>query len=549
MRQTPRVLLTVLVLVALGCASGARAALVTVGSNAETCDYTSLAFAIAFANSGDALVVEGKTWTWISGVNFNLLDKSLTITGGFDGNCTLTQTPNPTVLQGLGSDTVLTIDSSTPANVTLNNLVIQGGDGIDGGGVSIIGEVSVVMTNTVVHDNVAEFGAGIYIDALGPARLTLGAGSRVENNIASDAGGGIYCALFGTLDIQPDVRITGNQAVVGGGLYIQDCSLTMTASGADAVLIGENVATDDGGGLYISAGTTEVEGDGGSLSQLIIYDNEAAYGGGILIAGSPVAVRLTRASIAGNRADNGGGVYVSGGDFFLDAPADGDCYFKPCNALVNNGSFPGVTLGGAFYALNGTIGLESTLIERNTGQQPIGRLELASDLTMEGVAIADNTSLSGTRGVFVDSDATATLRGVTFADQVGISTLFGGFGSVDVDSMIAAGAPSDLFDPNLTWDLDCAVLTAGLPGGPHPQTSGILVTADPGFVDPAGGDFHVLPSSPAVDFCNDLGPGVDMDVEGRPQGTGWDAGADETETPIFADDFESGDLSAWSSST
>lgn len=68
------------------------------------------------------------------------------------------------------------------------------------------------------------------------------------------------------------------------------------------------------------------------------------------------------------------------------------------------------------------------------------------------------------------------------------------------------------------------------------------------FADPDGGDFHLLPGGPGVD-TGAIRPDAPTDLAGlpRPQGGGFDVGAYEVPvSAIFADGFESGDLSAWS---
>ncbi len=69
---------------------------------------------------------------------------------------------------------------------------------------------------------------------------------------------------------------------------------------------------------------------------------------------------------------------------------------------------------------------------------------------------------------------------------------------------------------------------------------------DPRFMGPLAGDFHLLPDSPAIDNGSPVAaPDDDFDGAPRPQGGGFDIGGFEHGAAIFADGFESGDLSAW----
>ncbi|MGD9048640.1 MAG: choice-of-anchor Q domain-containing protein, partial [Anaerolineae bacterium] len=58
-------------------------------------------------------------------------------------------------------------------------------------------------------------------------------------------------------------------------------------------------------------------------------------------------------------------------------------------------------------------------------------------------------------------------------------------------------------------------------------TAGNDVEGDPAFVDPDNGDYHIGPSSAAIDTGVNAGVTTDIDGEGRPSGAGYDIGADE----------------------
>jgi len=53
------------------------------------------------------------------------------------------------------------------------------------------------------------------------------------------------------------------------------------------------------------------------------------------------------------------------------------------------------------------------------------------------------------------------------------------------------------------------------------------VTGDPAFVGPAAGDYHIGSASAARDRGIDIGVRTDIDGQARPDGAGYDIGADE----------------------
>ena len=64
-------------------------------------------------------------------------------------------------------------------------------------------------------------------------------------------------------------------------------------------------------------------------------------------------------------------------------------------------------------------------------------------------------------------------------------------------------------------------------GGGTILTGTVNVWGDPGFIDPENGDYHIAPTSAAVDAGVDAGVYTDIDGEPRPIGPGFDIGTDE----------------------
>jgi hypothetical protein len=113
---------------------------------------------------------------------------------------------------------------------------------------------------------------------------------------------------------------------------------------------------------------------------------------------------------------------------------------------------------------------------------------------------------------------------------------------------------------NIFWDneaLDVALVGAGsyfFDLNIHGEIAGTFsgsgnLQVDPQFLDPVAGDHRLRPTSPARDSGDDSLSNLPLfDLLGveRPQDF-WDRGAYELVPSIFADGFESGDTSAWSS--
>ncbi len=105
-----------------------------------------------------------------------------------------------------------------------------------------------------------------------------------------------------------------------------------------------------------------------------------------------------------------------------------------------------------------------------------------------------------------------------------------------VDHILGRGGPADIYNI-LLWQNGEPVTIIG-------DSCIDCIEADPLFADAAGGDFHLLDGSPAIDkgiesdvyaeFERLYGIDIRVDFDGnpRPQGLGWDIGAFEAEEPV-----------------
>jgi hypothetical protein len=71
--------------------------------------------------------------------------------------------------------------------------------------------------------------------------------------------------------------------------------------------------------------------------------------------------------------------------------------------------------------------------------------------------------------------------------------------------------------------------------GTSPSLTGVISSGghsragfDPQFISPVLGDYHLRPTSPAINHALDVGVRRDIDLDARPIGGGYDVGADET---------------------
>ena len=418
--------------------------------------------------------------------------------------------------------------AGTRTELTLINVSFEGNKGVIGGGLRAVGKVNINGGQFV--GNTALTGSGGGISAIGPITLT---DVIVRDNIGQTGGGGL--AAGGTVQIRGG-EFRNNRAVSGSGggiSAIHPISMVNTAIiGNHAESDGGGLAAHDlaevtldnvhffdnqsrrgrGGGVYafttVTLRNTQVisnaawEFGGGLYTEASAAISDARFernkafsfssGGGLLVARD---LSLTRSAVISNAAFAGGGVVAAGrlnlsnNRFELNAAFDGAALFAgplgEDNRIVNN------------------VWLNNTVIAEDGGPVLLRR-DSAADKPL--VAIIHNTIVATT----TLDHAAVVVNNVNVRLQNSIVGNYKGGLAVEQTGQIDATHNLLFGEPFTTLPLD---------GG--------NIIAEPQFVNLAGGDLHLLPSSPAIDAGLNAGLAEDHDGNTRPQGAGFDLGAFE----------------------
>jgi hypothetical protein len=587
--RAPRTLLAILL-----CAGAERvpAAIFTVGAAGGGCTHTTIQAAVnaAAANSEADTVRITRTQSYLAQQVVVNTTQDLNIVGGFATCASTVSDGTRTIVSGAGGDTLPVFDLRAPTDASIKFRLLritggdQDGDGT-GGGINYVGVGLVELIETLIDNNVAAYGGGIYFN---------GTSEHAE------------------LRISNDVLVSSNEATVsGGGVYLYGGSMTMTAPRSSLAF---NRATQFGGGLQVlasAAGTEARIGSGGVPGLATIEGNEAAQGGGISVSAPDVgdtearldlqtvdptaptrivrnvasayggaihlqnhledlefgfvSAALVNTELDGNRAPDaaavllgtggaddeiplGASLTMSGGRMtghaastVVGAATDGALIVARAgaNVLLQRVRIDGNESGPLMHASNANrVGVEDSLIHANIIRGPLFEiLEQSDGFHVVGSTIVDNAMTDGGRpnAPVIFADEGVILRRMLIW-QPGRVTLDSG--TADTDDVLAS-------------EID------GLsPGGTY-------ATDAPRFLDPDAGDYRLQAASPAVDFSalvdgsdlNGVARNIDVDRVADLDGRG-DLGAFERQTlgnlvlnPGFATDLRLWSLVSGASAT
>ena len=303
-------------------------------------------------------------------------------------------------------------NGSTPATVSIQGGTI-GGMGADinkaaggtdskGGGIFISGNNSALtLTNVAVKGNTADKdGGGIYVNA--NAKLTVSGGSITDNKSDSGRGGAIAFEAGKTLTLQNACTVSGNTAQNGGGaVYIAGGTFE-----ADGVTFKGNRSHGKGGAICAektgtSPSIVKIKGGavGGTGANEPNKSGTGANGGGIFIDGDGCTLDVTNnASITGNEAQHGGGIFAKGQ---AKVTIDGGT-ISSNKAQNGNGGGAHIKDSGTTLTLKGGAAINGNSVQSGTGSG--GGVFMKGDgsiFTMESGTISNNTAIDKGGGVTV----------------------------------------------------------------------------------------------------------------------------------------------------
>lgn len=482
--------------------------------------------------------------------NLHIHAQSVTLIGNYANCLDDTQIAGDTAVTSPEGSTQSVVQMDGFVDVVLSDLVIQHGrvsNTQEGGGINFTGHGTLQTIRTKIRDNSAGFGGGISVIPDGElANIVLDDGTLISGNFATVNGAGVGIEGNTRLYLTGGSSIAFNDAGAGNGggiTVVGPAGAEVSSTGYTDEL--HNFVGAIWGNYALNGGGIAVQ-DNGVVRLVSTHPSQPVYvnangslgfagradtqlGGGIYLQGDGGSLCGWGYSITSNSAQDGAAIYAENGTLslfrdqalvqcagYFNEPAGTDACAvgASCNSIDNNGTNNAVVRSrgdGYFFAqqlelrnnsavrlieadASAGINLIDCLIATNVSDLAVVQTDHGAPLSMNNCTIANNTitglgllSLSGSLH-WSDSimwEPTALAQGVR-------SFNFSGSGDRDVTHVIFTDADRCQ---------DCY--------------TGPVSALDPQFIDFAGGDFHLKPSSPAIDYSP---TGQSIDLEGRTRG-------------------------------
>lgn len=411
---------------------------------------------------------------------------------------------SPVVIDGFGQGPIFTLDFPERNGLVFENLrLINGMTSGSGGAIDVIDTSSLILIDCEFEGNSAGDAAGA-IDATA-CNLTV-RGCTFRSNIAGGSGGAIRASGGALVNITIEDSVFIENTSTGG---IGGAALIANSGGntviTDSVFSGNSADLDSGGVFTNSAATIRVE-------RCDFLDNTSSGStGGARIVGFESALVRDCDFERNLSEDNAGGLYSSSD---IDVV---DCRF------LGNGARWG---GGACVFADGQMRIFNCLFDGNDGSRGDGTGG-GGGIGLDGFGYTE-TAVRVTNSLFINNTAPtggAILASFESETRVEASTFWNNSspgpgsairaGSIESDAYISnsilwgnTGTPSVLALTGPVRELGYCIVEGG-----YGTTFPGIIDADPMFADAPGGDFTLLPGSPAIDAGNSslhTGPATDL---------------------------------------
>ena len=471
------------------------------------------------------------------------INKDLTINGNTPGATFIVQTGT--------NQRVMQIDG----DVTLNNVVVTGGNLTGGNGGGILHGSGTLTLNsvTVTENNIEDNGVGIHTSG----NLIINDSSLLGNTALASTGdgGGLFVELGGSLTMSDSVVHGNGVGKDGGGIYYRGASGTVQDS-----LISGNFADSSGGGIYATSllsiqnsaiSDNNANGNGAGvgggpydIDNTAFTDNVSSSAGGAL-AFAGTGTTLDNSLMSNNTAVDGGGMFVTGGAIVTNTRIVG-----------NTATGTGGTNGGGGIFNRGTLTLVNTLVSGNaaTGSNGGGINQRVGDLTLLNATVAGNSAAANGGGLWQRQNS-----GPATSSDIQNSIIYGNTATGTGDDVfLVTGAVADvsysLYTASGTFNSTTSVIDSPDPPddifftlpSPAPSTDGDLrLEFDSQAID-AGDDnlFATLSSPPTTDL---IATSRELDVV-TVSDAGSDTGGATTGAIIDMGAYEMGDCVLFSPS-
>ncbi len=407
------------------------------------------------------------------------ISKTLTVRGGYTTTNWTVSDPmaNPTTLDAQGQGRVLYITGDI--SPTLEGLRITRGNAAglggtpwqsDAGGGAYVISATTSLSHNRVFSNTAADGGGMFLYDSNASLVD----NQVISNTATASGGGLI--FYNSTELDGDQVIWHGPATVNNNVVIS------------------NTATQNGGGIVLFYSDATLNGN-------TVTANQALYGGGLYIG--PSFSSLGSNTITSNSANAGGG----GGLYLVDSSVT-----LNGNTIIANTAL-GIGGGGLFVQDSQPALFNNFVADNDTDGQGSGLYIKGSTIRLLHTTLARNSGGDGS-GIYVTEYAPPGR--VVYGSAALTNTILV---SHTVGITVAAGNTATL--ESTLWYGNSANQ-----GGTGFINSTNDYSGQPAFVDLAGGDYHIGPTSAAIN--RGVAAGVMTDIDGQSRSDLLpDLGADE----------------------